>query len=108
MSSQSYKQMRETGGRKEEEMTVQQGFTVALLVWNIIVFVTYGLDKGKARRQVYRIPEKVLLSIALGLGGIGALAGGYFFRHKTKKWYFKLAWLVGVGIEFAFLYWIWR
>lgn len=89
-------------------MTMQQGLTFALLIWNLIVFVTYGLDKGKARRQVYRIPEKILLGMALCLGGFGASMAGYFFHHKTKKWYFKVVWSMGLGILGGVLYWIWR
>ncbi len=89
-------------------MSMQQGITLVLLMWNMVVFATYGLDKGKARRQAYRIPEKVLLGMAVGLGGLGAMTGGYFFHHKTKKWYFKLIWLLGLVVEFACLYWIWH
>lgn len=89
-------------------MTMQQGLTFALLVWNMCVFVTYGLDKGKARQQLYRIPEKILMGMALCLGGVGAAVAGYFFHHKTRKWYFKLVWLLGTIILGGILYWIWR
>uniref|UniRef100_UPI000CF5E609 DUF1294 domain-containing protein n=1 Tax=Streptococcus suis TaxID=1307 RepID=UPI000CF5E609 len=74
-------------------MTVQQLISLALLIWNLVVFVIYGLDKGKARKQAYRIPEKTLMAMAIFFGGLGAWAGGHFFHHKTQKLYFKLAWL---------------
>lgn len=71
-------------------MTCQQIFTLGLLVWNVFVFLTYGVDKGKARRQTYRISEKALLLQAFFGGGVGAMLGGMFFHHKTRKWYFQL------------------
>lgn len=61
-----------------------------ILVWNGIAFVLMGLDKGRAKGQKWRIPEKVLfLSAALG-GSIGAMLGMSFFRHKTRHWSFRL------------------
>lgn len=88
-------------------MSIEQGVSLTFVIWNLVVFVTYGLDKGKAQQKAYRISEKALLSMALCLGGLGAWAGGTFFHHKTKKWYFKLAWFVGVVIDLALMYWVW-
>lgn len=42
-------------------------------------------DKRRAIKDRYRIPEKVLLGIALVGGSIGCIAGMNLFRHKTKK-----------------------
>ena len=53
-------------------MTRQQVLSFALLLWNLFVFLVYGLDKGKAQKGQYRIPEKVLLGMALAFGGLGA------------------------------------
>ena len=64
-----------------------------LAVADILAFVLYGVDKRKARRNAWRISEKALLVSALP-GGIGAILGMKLFRHKTKKWYFR----VWVGI----------
>lgn len=89
-------------------MTGKQALTLALLVWNVLVFLTYGLDKGRARQGAYRISEKTLLLQTLVGGGLGALCAGYAFRHKTRKWYFTAAWLLGFGLDVALLYWIWR
>ena len=44
-----------------------------------------GLDKWKAKRNAWRIPEQTLMSLVLLGGGIGGIAGMYTFRHKTKK-----------------------
>ena len=65
-------------------------FIIALLVWNLIVFVLYGADKHKARKQGRRISEKALLIIAFFMGGVGAVLGMAFFRHKTKHWKFRI------------------
>lgn len=60
-----------------------------LVFINIISFFAMGVDKWKARKNRYRIPEKVLFLLALIGGSIGAICGMYTFRHKTKHWYFK-------------------
>lgn len=53
-------------------------------VINLVVFVMYGIDKYKAKHKKWRIPEATLIGAAV-FGVFGALAGMYFFRHKTKK-----------------------
>ena len=59
-------------------------FAIALAAWNFIVFLVYGIDKRKAIKDKWRIPEKTLLLLALFLGGTGALIGMGVFHHKTK------------------------
>ena len=89
-------------------MSVKQGFSLFLMIWNLIVFLVYGLDKGKARKGSYRISEKTLLLMTYVGGGLGAWAGGTHFRHKTQKKDFQLAWAVGVLIDALLIYWIWK
>ncbi|HEM3623753.1 DUF1294 domain-containing protein [Streptococcus suis] len=89
-------------------MSVKQGFALLLMIWNLVVFLVYGLDKGKARKDSYRISEKTLLLITYVGGGLGAWAGGTHFRHKTQKKYFQLAWAVGVLIDALLIYWMWK
>ncbi len=89
-------------------MSVKQGFALFLMIWNLVVFLVYGLDKGKARKGSYRISEKTLLMMTYVGGGLGAWAGGTHFRHKTQKKYFQLAWAVGVLIDALLIYWIWK
>ena len=52
---------------------------------NLAAFVLYGIDKYKARRGLWRIPESVLLFASAAGGSSGALLGMYVFHHKTKK-----------------------
>jgi uncharacterized membrane protein YsdA (DUF1294 family) len=59
--------------------------TVYLLLINTISFIMMGLDKRKAIRHAYRIPEASLFFTAWLGGSIGCLLGMYIFRHKTRK-----------------------
>ena len=89
-------------------MKLNEGITFALLIWNLIIFLIYGIDKFKARRGAWRIPEKYLLSFAFFLGGFGAWLAGVTFHHKTRKWYFKTVWFLGIVTTLVTLYLIWR
>ena len=89
-------------------MKINQGITFAILIWNLLVFMIYGIDKFKARRGAWRIPEKILLTIALVCGGFGAWLAGMTFHHKTRKWYFKTVWFLGIVTTLVALYLIWR
>ena len=61
-----------------------------LLIINAVAFLLMLVDKQKARKKLWRIPEStLLLSAAIG-GSVGALAGMYTFRHKTKHLKFTL------------------
>lgn len=61
-----------------------------LLIVNALAFVLMLVDKRKAQKKLWRIPETtLLLSAAIG-GSIGSLAGMYTFRHKTKHLKFTL------------------
>ena len=57
---------------------------------NLIGFLTMGIDKQKARKNAWRIPERTLLLVAFLGGGPGSLIGMYTFRHKTKHTKFVL------------------
>ena len=89
-------------------MKLNEGITFALLIWNLIIFLIYGIDKFKARRDAWRIPEKYLLSFAFLCGGFGAWLAGITFHHKTRKCYFKTVWFLGIVTTLVTLYLIWR
>lgn len=61
-----------------------------LLSVNFLAFLLYGADKYKAIHNEWRIPERILLLLAVIGGAFGALFAMQFFRHKTKKMKFKL------------------
>lgn len=56
---------------------------IYLLVINITTFFTYGLDKWKAKKSKWRIPEATLLWLAVAGGSVGALLGIKVWHHKT-------------------------
>ncbi len=59
-------------------------FLLYLLIVNAAAFVLMLADKYKARKHLWRIPEAALIMSAVLGGSIGALAGMYLVRHKTK------------------------
>lgn len=68
-----------------------------LLIINAAAFLLMLLDKRKAIKSKWRIPEATLMwSAALG-GSVGALAGMYLFRHKTKH----LKFTIGIPVILA-------
>jgi uncharacterized membrane protein YsdA (DUF1294 family) len=60
-----------------------------LIVINVVTFLVYGIDKWKAKRSKWRIPEATLLVLAIIGGSIGALLGMKVWRHKTQHKKFK-------------------
>ena len=52
-------------------------------------FAVYGWDKFCAKGGLWRVPEKMLLLLALLGGSPGALAAMAIFRHKTLHLKFK-------------------
>lgn len=81
-------------------------YIIILLVWNVFVFICYGVDKKRAQKAQWRIAGKTLLLQALFLGGWGALLASKIFRHKTRKWYFILTWYVGILVSVVVGYWL--
>ena len=61
-----------------------------LLIINAAGFLLMLIDKWKARKNRWRIPEATLMTVAALGGSIGALAGMYTVRHKTQHLKFTL------------------
>lgn len=57
---------------------------------NVAAFCMYGVDKQKARRNRWRIPEVTLLLMAVLGGAVGSYVGMRVFHHKTQKAKFYL------------------
>lgn len=68
-----------------QEVFTMKNIIIYLICINIIGFFIMWLDKRKAKKGSWRIPEKTLFIITAIGGGIGTTAGMYVFRHKTKK-----------------------
>ena len=67
------------------QMLTPKNIIIYLLIINLVSFLSMGIDKWKAKRGAWRIPEQTLISMVLLGGGIGGIIGMYMFRHKTKK-----------------------
>ena len=59
-----------------------------VIIINLIGFFLMGIDKRKAIKHAFRIPEATLFLIAFIGGSVGSIIGMYTFRHKTRHWYF--------------------
>ena len=58
------------------------------IIMNLIGFSLMGIDKYRAKKRSFRIPEATLFIVAIIGGSIGSIIGMYAFRHKTRHWYF--------------------
>lgn len=59
-----------------------------VIIVNLISFIVMGVDKRKARKRAFRIPEATLFVLALIGGSLGSVIGMRLFHHKTRHWYF--------------------
>ncbi|MCQ2216594.1 MAG: DUF1294 domain-containing protein [Bacteroidales bacterium] len=76
---------------------------IYLVVINFIAFLVYGIDKYKAIKKKWRIPESTLIALAVVGGGLGAFLAMKAFRHKTQHVKFTVLvplslvlWVVGL------------
>ena len=71
-----------------------------LAVINTITFMVYGIDKLKAKKSEWRIPEATLLLLAVIGGSIGAWCGVKVWHHKTmhKKFKYGIPLIVAIQI----------
>lgn len=61
-----------------------------ILILNVLGLAMMGMDKSRAKRHAWRIPEASLFLVSLLGGSVGTWAGMYLFHHKTKHWYFVI------------------
>lgn len=82
-----------------------------MVVWyligiNVLTFLLYGIDKWRAQRDRWRIPEDTLIWLAIVGGSIGALLGMYLFRHKTKHRKFTIGIPVILALQLVLAYFL--
>ena len=68
-----------------------------LLLVNASGFLLMLVDKLKAKKNLWRIPEATLFLVAAMGGSVGSLVGMYLLRHKTKHFHF----ILGMPLIFA-------
>ena len=83
-------------------------FLLWVLCASLLDFALMGVDKWKAKRERWRVPEKTFFLVAVLGGSLGAILGMYAFHHKTRHWYFKWglpAILIAQIVLGGWLYW---
>ena len=83
-------------------------FIIYLIIINLIAFLTMFIDKRKAKYGRWRIPEQTLLILAIIGGSIGAMAGMYTFRHKTKKLRFSVGFPIILILQIILIFSVWN
>ena len=77
-----------------------------LLIINAAGFLLMLIDKVKAKKNLWRIPEKTLFLTAIFGGSIGSLAGMYLFRHKTQHPTFTLGMPLILAVQVVAVVWL--
>ena len=81
---------------------------IYLLIINASAMLVMLADKLAARKNLWRIPERTLLALAILGGSVGALLAMYAFRHKTRHLKFSLGLPVILALQIALVIWILR
>jgi uncharacterized membrane protein YsdA (DUF1294 family) len=84
-------------------------FTYAAM--SLITAGAYGIDKMRARRGGWRVPERTLHGLELAFGWPGGLVAQQVFRHKRRKArFFLVTWLIAVAHvgALALVWWLTR
>jgi len=79
---------------------------IYIIAINIIGFILMGVDKRRARKRVWRVPEKNLWIIALLGGSFGSLLGMRYFRHKTKHKMFTIGMPLLIIVHTVLIFWV--
>jgi uncharacterized membrane protein YsdA (DUF1294 family) len=77
-----------------------------LLIINAVGFLLMLVDKYKAKKKLWRIPEATLMGVAAMGGSIGSLIGMYTVRHKTKHIKFTLGIPAILIVQIALVWWL--
>ena len=77
-----------------------------LIIINAISCILMLVDKYKAKKNLWRIPEATLMGFAAAGGSVGALAGMYLVRHKTKHLKFTVGIPIFLFIHILILTWL--
>ena len=73
-----------------ENIFTTRNIIIYLIIIHLIGFLIMYIDKQKAKKGNWRIPEKTIFLVTLLGGGIGTISGMYAFRHKTQKMNFVI------------------
>ena len=80
---------------------------LALAGINVLTFFFYWHDKRCARKGHWRVPEALLLGLALAGGSPTAYIAMQLLRHKTRKSSVRIRYWLVVAVQCAALtYWL--
>ena len=79
---------------------------IYLLGVNLIAFLLMGIDKRRAKKDLWRIKERTRFLPGLLGGGVGGILGMKTFRHKTKHWDFRYGFPAILILEIAGVLWL--
>ncbi len=76
------------------------------IIMNLAGFALMGIDKRRAKKHQWRIPERTLFLSAILGGSAGAMVGMYLFHHKTRHWYFVVGMPAILLAQMALCLWL--
>lgn len=81
-----------------------ESISIIIVIINIVTFIIYGIDKYKAKKGKWRIPENSLIGLAIIGGSIGAYLGMRVWHHKTMHLKFKYGIPLIIVIQLIIIY----
>ena len=81
-----------------------ESFSIIIVIINIVTFIIYGIDKYKAKKGKWRIPENSLIGLEIIGGSIGAYLGMRVWHHKTMHLKFKYGIPLIIAIQMVIAY----
>ena len=79
-----------------------------VIMMNLVSFALMGIDKYKAKKKAWRIPEATLFLFAIFGGSIGSILGMFLFHHKTRHWYFLFGLPLILILQLVCIYLLWQ
>lgn len=76
-----------------------------IIVINVVSFHMYRIDKLRAEREEYRIPEALLLGVSYLGGALGAFCAMHEYRHKTLHTAFVVGVPIALVLQSALVIW---
>ena len=83
-----------------------QALFIYLVLINAVSFLLMLVDKLKAKKNLWRIPEKTLFLVAALGGSVGSLLGMYLVRHKTQHLTFTLGMPLILALQVVAVVWL--
>ncbi len=79
-----------------------------VIMMNLVSFALMGIDKYKAKKKAWRIPEATLFLFAIFGGSLGSTLGMFAFHHKTRHWYFRYGLPLILIVQLVCIYLLWQ